>query len=266
MNYFFSFGKTAFIIIVLLLFSLGFAHTNSNWKVKSAKQFDLFYKADDKNEISTYSKYIKEGTISTSEFIGTPFVHTFKVFVHPNRNSLDSTWQFDWKMPNFKSECWMVASGTGERLDMIAPKKWDKESCEHTYEELVKTRQLISHELMHVLHGQKNISSDFSNTDGIDWFVEGLATYSSGQCDSNRIAEIKIAIANKKTPESLANFWTGKLKYGLSGSMVMYIDKKYGRNKLKELLSFNKKADILAKLNLSEPELLEGWKKYMIEL
>ena len=111
--------------------------------------------------------------------------------------------------------------------------------------------------------GQINASPDFGNTEGIDWFVEGLATYASGQCDSARIKEVKKLIADNKTPKGLDNFWTGKLKYGLSGSVVMYIDSKYGREKLKELLPFSKKAEILAALNTTEADLLNNWKNYI---
>jgi hypothetical protein len=185
--------------------------------------------------------------------------------VHLNRHSLDSAWQKDWNMPTFKSECWMVASGVASKLDMISPKMWDKESCEHKYEDSQKTQQLITHELVHVYHGQLNASPDFSNIEGLDWFVEGLATYASGQCDSVRIAEVKKAILENNLPKTLDSFWSGKLKYGLSGSVVMYIDKHYGRVKLKELLSFNKKADLFSALNTTAPELLDGWKIYMLK-
>ena len=60
---------------------------------------------------------------------------------------------------------------------------------------------MITHELIHVYHGQLNVSPDFSNTEGIDWFIEGLATYASGQCDSMRISEVKVAIENNKIPQ-----------------------------------------------------------------
>lgn len=116
---------------------------------------------------------------------------------------------------------------------------------------------------MHVYHGQLNVSPDFSNVDGIDWFVEGLATYASGQCNKTRIAEIKKAISDNTIPASLDNFWTGKIKYGLSGSVVMFIDHRYGRTTLKELLPLSKKSEILALLKTTEQELLSDWKNYI---
>jgi hypothetical protein len=149
---------------------------------------------------------------------------------------------------------------------MISPVIWDKESCEHKYSETVQTQQLITHELVHVYHGQLNVSPDFSNTAGIDWFVEGLATYASGQLNSEKIADVKNAIIEKTVPESLDNFWTGKLRYSLSGSVVMFIDRKYGRAKLIELLKLNKKTEMLSTLSTSEQEFMQGWKNYILKL
>ncbi|MDB5226596.1 MAG: hypothetical protein JWN78_789 [Bacteroidota bacterium] len=239
---------------------------SQKWIVHTDKGFRVSYTSTDNSNIKNYKKLIKNGVKSVKSFFHEPYKKEFSVFIYPNRHSLDSTWQKEWNMPDFKSECWMVASGVADKLDMISPKKWDKEACEHIYTDKIKTQRLITHELFHVYHGQLNVSPDFSDVTGIDWFVEGLATYASGQCDTSRIREIKKAIADKIVPMDLGKFWTGKLKYGLSGSVVMYIDHKYGRNKLKELLKYNKNTEILSSLNITESELLIGWKKFMEEL
>ncbi len=234
-----------------------------NWLSKKQKGYTLSYTAADENNVKDYKRFIDKGIVSVKKFFDASYKKEFTVFIHPSRHSLDSTWQIDWKMPAFRSECWMVASGVATKLDMISPKLWDKLACDHIYSETEKTQQLITHELFHIFHGQFNSSPDFTDTEGIDWFVEGLATYASGQCDSSRIKEVKKAIADNKIPASLDKFWTGKIKYGLSGSVVMYIDQKYGRTKLKELLPFNKKSQILSLLNITETELLDQWKEFI---
>src|SRR4030095_3605193 len=117
---------------------------------------------------------------------------------------------------------------------------------------------------VHVYHGQMNASPDFSDVTGVDWFVEGLATYVSGQCDAERLAAVKKAIDNNEIPPHLDDFWTGKLKYGLSGSVVMYIDEKFGTEKLTQLLPFNRKDQILRFLGVTEDELTKGWRDYNI--
>ncbi len=248
------------------IFLSGWKIFEKNWITEKHNGYNLFYASIDKKNIKEYNKLVEIGLISVKTFFNSSYNKGFDIYIHPDRHTIDSTWQKDWNVPEFKSECWMVASGIATKLDMISPKTWDKEACEHTFAETKKTQQLITHELIHVYHGQLNASPDFSNVEGIDWFVEGLATYASGQCDSTRISEIKKAITDDKIPKSLDNFWTGKLKYGLSGSVVMYIDNKYGRVELKGLLTFNKKSDIFSTLNITESALLDEWKKYMQKL
>ncbi|MEI7662862.1 MAG: hypothetical protein WCK34_11705 [Bacteroidota bacterium] len=255
--------QLSLIVCSLVLFSSR-VQAGSKWITEKHKHYFLHYSPVDKQNVREYSKLIDNGMLSVQSFFDGYFKNNFEVSIHPDRKSLDTQWQADWKMPDFKSECWMVASGVADKLDMISPKLWDTESCEHIYSEKIKTQQLITHELVHVYHGQLNASPDFSDVSGIDWFVEGLAAYASGQCDSAKIDEIKKSILNNKYPASLDEFWTGRLKYGLSGSIVLFIDRKYGRTKLKELLKFNKKSDILTSLNISEPELLTEWKEYIL--
>jgi len=257
-------------ILLVILFSgilqISWKALDKNWIIEKHKGYNLMYTLTDRKNKKEYVMLVDNGLLSAKTFFKSSYNKQFDIYVHPNRHSLDSSWQKDWNMPDFKSECWMVASGVATKLDMISPKLWDKEACEHIYAETKKTQQLITHELVHVYHGQLNASPDFSNVEGIDWFVEGLATYASGQCDSLRISEVKKAISQNEVPNKLDDFWTGRLKYGLSGSVVMFIDSKYGRAKLIELLPFNKKADLLSRLKTTESELLDGWKKYIEKL
>lgn len=255
-----------FLFSILVAILASWTLLTDNWISEKTKNYNLLYTKADKPNKKEYTKIIDKGSKSVQKFMNDSFKKNFLVCIHPNRKSLDSTWQKDWNMPGFKSECWMVASGTATRLDMISPKAWDKEACEHSYADQTKTELLIAHELFHVYHGQLNVSPDFSDVYDIDWFVEGLATYASGQCDSNRINEIKKLITDNKVPKSLNDFWKGKLKYGLSGSVVMYIDKTYDRAKLKGLLRFNKKTEILSALNTTEEKLLSDWKIFIKDL
>ena len=250
-------------IFLSFLFLSTWKHAEIRWLTQQHANYLLHYTEADTNNIPAYSVMLDKGIHSVSEFFQAGFQKKFDVFVYPKRSDLDSQWQKDWSMPQFKSECWMVASGVASKLDVISPAKWTSEACEHDYADTVKTQKLITHELVHVFHGQLNASPDFSDISGIDWFVEGIATYAAGQCDAERITQVKNAIAANEIPKGLDDFWTGKLKYGLSGSVVMYIDKKFGREKLKQLLAFNRKDQILSSLGISESELLDGWKDFM---
>jgi hypothetical protein len=251
---------TAILIALIFIFSCGGEFCQDQWITVPGKGYTLHFTEFDKKTSREYVAFIDQGIQQVTEFFSDTFRREFGVYIHPDRSSMDSQWQKDWNMPDFRSECWMVASGVAGRLDILSPQKWKTEACEHNYAETENTRRLITHELIHVHHGQLNASPDFSNTENIDWFVEGLAVYASGQCDSARLSPVRTAVMNDQTPTTLDEFWTGKLKYGLSGSVIMYIDKKFGRTKLKALLPFNKKTEILRCLGLTESELLSRWK------
>ncbi len=241
-------------------------HISGNWMKEKHKKFELAYTHSDKQNKKEYVSFINIGIDSVDSFFSDDYKKSFSVIIHPNRHSLDSAWKNDWKMPDFTSECWMVASGVADKLDMISPKQWKEQSCEHDDADKIKTQQLITHELVHVFHGQLNKSPDFSDVSGIDWFAEGLAAFASGQCDTEKILSIKKLIADKKNPIELDNFWKGKYRYWLSGSMVMFIDHAYGRATIIKLLPFNNKTEILSYLHTTEAQLINDWSKYIEKL
>jgi hypothetical protein len=257
--------KSSLVLFLIMVVSTGWKISPEDWIVEKHISYNLFYKTADAQNKDDYASLINNGINTVKAFFIDTFKYKFDVYIHPDRQSLDGQWQKDWKMPDFKSECWMVASGVADKLDMISPKTWDKASCEHSWSDKVKTQQLITHELVHVYHGQLNASKDFSDVENIDWFVEGLAVYASGQCDSVRMADVRKTVLTNQYPSTLDDFWKGNAKYGLSGSMVMFIDYKFGRNKVKGLLKFSKKTQILASLNISEKDLLTGWKGFVLK-
>jgi hypothetical protein len=88
---------------------------DDGWLSKNNKSFTLYYTQSSKNDVSEYKKLIIEGVASTENFFHTSYLNKFEVYIHPRRGSLDSTWRKDWKMPEFKSDCWMVASGVAKK-------------------------------------------------------------------------------------------------------------------------------------------------------
>jgi len=69
-------------------------------------------------------------------------------------------------------------------------------------------------------------------------------------------------IKENKTPSALDDFWKGQEKYGLSGSVIAYIYKTYGREKLFTLLKFTNKKEALEFLAISEEQLIKTWKDF----
>ncbi|HMN26163.1 MAG TPA: hypothetical protein PKE38_16775 [Ignavibacteriaceae bacterium] len=258
--------KNQSLLLIIALFVpifLSLTIVRDKWISEKQKGYMIYYTSKDNSNIKEYKIYFEKGKKSVTDFFQSSYNNVFNIFIHPSRTSLDSSWQKDWNIPDFKSQCWMVASGIADKLDMISPRMWDSLACEHIYSDTIKTQNLITHELIHVFHGQQNKSPDFSDVTGIDWFVEGLAIYASGQCDSIRILEVKKALLENKIPESLNKFWTGNLRYGLSGTVVMYLDNKYGREKLTSLLEYNTITEVLNSLDTTELEIMDGWRRYI---
>jgi hypothetical protein len=153
--------KWLIVILCINCSLVALAQARSGWEKDNARGYVIYYTTADKSWLPEYKR------------------------------TIDRAWRKDWHLPDLKSECWMVASGVARKIDIISPAQWNRESCEHFFEDKIATQQLITHELFHVYHGQLNASHDFSDVENIDWFVEGLATYASGQCTRQRIDEVK---------------------------------------------------------------------------
>jgi hypothetical protein len=101
--------------------------------------------------------------------------------------------------------------------------------------------------------------------DELGWFVEGLAVLVSGQLDGPHAGDARAAIDAHWAPERLADAWSGRYRYGVSGSLVRYLDRRYGRATLKRLLSATDQAALLGRLHVSETELLEAWAASVVD-
>ncbi len=252
--------------VAILLSTVPDVEAQPNWNRVAEPRYTLCTSSGNNEDAQAAQSLLLQGVDAVNLFFHSSYKDTFTVYIHPNRHSLDSTWQKDWGVSDFKSECWMVASGIATKLDVLSLHQWKTEACEHDATDTLHTQQLITHELVHVYHGQLNASPDFSATEGIDWFVEGLATYAAGQCDGARIAPVKQAVVANTAPTQLNDFWKGQMKYGMSGTMVMYIDHQFGRKKLISMLPLSKKVQILAILGLEEETLIQGWKAFVLTL
>jgi hypothetical protein len=64
-------------------------------------------------------------------------------------------------------------------------------------------------------------------------------------------------------PKSLDDFWKGNDRYGLSGSMVAYIDGLNGRKMIVALLPMTRKQALLEKLGTTETQLINAWAEWV---
>src|SRR5882672_6986684 len=103
-------------LVIFSVIALALQQTTSNeWITEKHKGYNLLYTAVDRQNKDEYNKLIENGIVAVKSFFGSSHAKEFNIFIHPGRHSLDSTWQKDWNMPGFKSECWMVASGVASR-------------------------------------------------------------------------------------------------------------------------------------------------------
>jgi len=225
------------------------------------KNYELHFDTIDQEQAAQIGRWLDQGHAAIHQFFGSDFKQNFDVYLFSERDSLDKQWQKDWNMPDFKSQCWMVASGIAYRLDILSPRVWETQACEHQSKDTLATQKLIVHELVHVFHGQHNPSPTFENVENIDWLVEGLAVYASGQLDEDRYERAKAFMQSEEGPNKLADIWKGEHKYGLAGSLVKFIDDTYGRKTLIQLIGLTKGDEVLQVLAITEEDLIKQWKK-----
>lgn len=221
----------------------------------------LFYSPVDAGTVDAVSLYLVNGRERIEAFFGQPFRERFTVRLYPDRAAFTGFFKDAWGVPS--TECWMVAAAVAKTLLMLSPRVWKEEACEHDPDNAVHVQDIVTHELVHVYHGQHNPTGDFEGLEPIGWYLEGLAIYVAGQLERDRLADPAEAIETGAAPSRLADAWSGKYRYGVSGSMVQYIDVTYGREMTTRLLAATSQEEILSALDTSEEEFLAAWREFV---
>ncbi len=234
---------------------------SSSWL--SVRQDSLLIQgqAVDQSLLPTITHYLRRAKDTIEVFFRTQYPTHIVVRVFPDRKSLTEFWRQAWGAPEFQPACWMIASGTASLLALLSPRVWNTEACEHDPTDSVGTYRLITHEMVHVFHGQLNPRAEFDGLDSIAWFVEGLATYASGQLEGAHRQRLQEAVRRRQLPEQLRDVWTGPYRYALAGSLVEYIDTRHGRDRLIAMLGCTSQEALLTALQTSENHLLLRWRE-----
>jgi hypothetical protein len=87
--------------------------------------------------------------------------------------------------------------------------------------------------------------------------------YVSGQLEQWHRTAARDALKAGKAPTRLADAWSGRYRYGVSGSMVKFVDKRYGREVIKKLLRVVSNEQALKLLKTTERKFLEAWTAYI---
>ena len=189
------------------------------------------------------------------------FPDTVAVHVHPGRKAFSAALRDRWGMP--ETACWMVGAAGAGVIHLLSPDAWAREACEHDPEDAGHVRRLIAHEATHAYHGQVNPSGDLGSLEGIAWFIEGVATYVSGQLEARHAGRAEEVVARGDCPASLARAWEGPDRYGVAGSLVAFIDRTWGRETLLRLLAATSQDEILRGLGTTESDLLTAWEEWV---
>ena len=221
---------------------------------------ELSYSAEDSEIATIIQSHLGQGHRAIDEYFELPFRSHFTMRILPSRAAFTEFFNEEWGIP--ETQCWWVAAGISTDLVMLSPRVWGTEACEHNPDDAAHIKGIVKHELVHVFHNQYN--EKLIEYEDIGWFSEGLAVFVSGQLDEGHLAEPREAIETGQVPQRLANAWSGKYRYGISGTLVQYIDATYGRDIVRRLLSAKSQDELLGVLGLSEDELLERWSEFVL--
>jgi hypothetical protein len=257
-------------LLVITSFFAAHAADNPPWLVQTRANYTLHYSAADQTQVAEYESFLAKGIAANEAFFGSTYPKQFDIYIYQDRASLDTDLQKVIHEPNYKSPCWLQAIGDSEGVHLLSPLRWDVETCEGrytTYADKQKTQKLITHELTHVFHGQTIRDHSPDRMKDISWFEEGLAVYVAGQLGPFEIHDVQAALQAHNVPGGLHGIATSDsilLRYSMMGSLAMYIDRTYGRAKLKGLLQLDSQKEILSSLGVTELQFMDGWKHFML--
>lgn len=206
---------------------------------------------------------VSQGRLDVEKFFGGKFPRPFEIRVVADRAGFDKLAAERWGMP--KTQCWMVGVGTASVLGLLDPASWKAEACEHDPDDADHVQKLVTHELVHVFHGQRCPKPEFDGMDEMGWFVEGLAVYASGQLDDKGRARLRRALSEGKGPTSLADVWSGAIRYPTAGTLIEHIEFRHGRAMLLRLMTATTNAEAQALLGTTEQRLLADWRAFVME-
>jgi hypothetical protein len=203
---------------------------------------------------------LREAVPVVEAFFGQPFAEPVHFVLARDRAAFDAAFPATWQMG--ATQCWMVGVGVADFLVLLSPDVWASQACDHAGS-ADEVRGIITHELVHTYHGQRNPSRDFTGAEDAAWFVEGLAVLASGQLTDERLAGVRDAVRRGEGPTALDAVWAGRAKYGQAGSLVRFVDETWGRARLNELLAARNAGELLAGLGTTEADLIRDWRSWL---
>lgn len=227
----------------------------------AGSRWHLRYAAADSSAALELVPLLAGARRDVESFFGAPFPGPVTITVVPDRATFTAIVNAAWGMS--ETACWMVASGVADFVVAISPGAWKDQACEHDPTDTRHVAEVLTHELVHAYHGQQNPTRDFTGMDPMGWFIEGVAVLAAGQLDRTRMARPEEAVRAGAVPASLEAAWSGRYRYGVSGSLVQFVDSRVGRGRLRELLAATDQEAVLRAMRLTEGDLLRAWQDWV---
>lgn len=252
--------------VQLALASCGEQTTGVGWREPLAEEhtgYRLEYVAADRAVAQSLVPMIERGRRTAEQFFGTTYPSSFVARVFPDRASLTARWRVVWNQPTLQTECWMIAGGWATEFDILSPSVWRTEACAHDGSNSSHVANVVAHELVHVLHGQRN-SAFLSLAATTPWIVEGMAAFASGQWAADHAGSVRATVSGGFAPETFAALWTSPVNYALAGSVFSYVNQRFGVDAVRRLLTVRTEAELLTTLSTDATTLLREWRAWVL--
>ena len=260
------FARGLIALVQLALASCGEQATGVDSREPLAEEhagYRLEYVAADRTVAQSLVPMIDRGRQTAEQFFATTYPSSFVVRVFPDRAALTAHWRDVWNQPTLQTQCWEIAGGWATELDILSPSVWRTEACAHDGSNSSHVANVVAHELVHVLHGQRN-SAFLSLAAAAPWIVEGMAAFASGQWAADYAGSVRATVSGGFAPEAFAALWTSPANYALAGSVFSYVNQRFGVVAVRQLLTVRTGAELLTALSTDATTLLREWRAWVL--
>jgi hypothetical protein len=232
---------------------------HDGWDTMQQAGISVEFEPADSSWASTLLADAQLGRTQANAFFNADTLHNFVVRVYPSRSVMEPEWRLVFNAPNMQFQCWMIANANAERVLTLSPRVWGSQACGHSSVDAQYVRRIMTHEIVHVLHRRLNTDPALRNLAGSSWLVEGLAVLASGQFDASMAAFARQGL-QAAPPTLLSGLLDTNYGYAFAGSIVDYIDRRYGRGIVVSLLRAADSNAIFAILQTTPAALLSDWR------
>src|SRR5690349_5455128 len=155
-----SFARLCALLALPLCVSCRTSDTSAPTAAAEAVPYRLSFQPADAATAAELEPVLRAGVREVERWFGAPFQAPFRVTIHPDRAAFDASFPPEWGIAH--TDCWMVASGVAGGVQVLSPRVWKEQACEHDPADARHVSELLAHELVHVYHGQHNPSPDFT--------------------------------------------------------------------------------------------------------